>query len=311
MKIIKYDNEARFTDIVNIMEVNRQKYRPNDPIVDYDDLKMLINVHWPDTVMERDVLCAVDENGITIGVVGLFKSEARKKWNAIMSVIPEYETFNLWNEMITEILNLAKEQNAPDINFRSSKESKILNDVLATRNIIPDHYMYSLQLKNLDNLPEVTVPKGITIKTSSKIPDKNQYIAVMNEAYSNVEEWTPDTEENIAEFENMNKKNFDDIYYLAYKGKTLVGACNVSDTPKENSNRFINGLGVRSKYQKKGIGGALMFTALQDFKAKGRKDVMFNLSGKDASDIKLPVKFGFKEIPSQTTMIYSIKPDNI
>jgi len=312
MKIIKYDSDARFTEIVKIFEASRQKYTPKFPIMDEEDAKILIKTHWPRTIFERDVLCAVTDEGKTIGMVGLYKKDKDDKWFPMMDVIPEYETVDLWNEMITAILKLAKEQNAPELYFQASKNRTTLTQALAMRNITPHHYVYSLRLKNLEDIPKVSIPKGITIESTPTIQGKNQYISVMNEAYKNVEEWTPDTEKNVIEAEVMDKKgNFETMYYLAYEGKTMVGACCVSDHPKESSNRLIRGLGVQSNYQKKGIGEALMFSALRDFKTKGRKDVNFWVSGKDTSDIKLPTKFGFQEIPDQTTMVYTIKPEDL
>jgi N-acetylglutamate synthase-like GNAT family acetyltransferase len=309
MKIIKYDSDARFTEIINIFEASRQKYTPKAPIMDEEDAKIMIKTHYPNTVFERDVLCAVTDEGKTIGMVGLYKKDNDDKWFPLMDVLPEYETVELWNEMITAILNLAKEQNAPELHFQASKLRTTLTQALAMRNITPDHYIYSLHLKNFKDIPEVSIPTGITIEKTSTIRGKNQYISVMNEAYKDADEWTPDTEENLMEAEIMNKKqNFETIYYLAYEGKKLVGACNVMDHPKDSSNRFIAGLGVQTEYEKKGIGGALMYAALSDMKTKGRKDVKFNTFGKDTSAIKLPVKFGFKEIPDETTMVFSIKP---
>ncbi len=312
MKIIKYDSAARFTDVVNIIEASRQKYWPTAPIMDEEDAKLNIKTFWPNTVLERDILCAVTDEGKTIGFVGLYKMEKGDNWFPLMNVYPEYETVELWSEMITAILNLAKEQKAPDLHFQASKLRPTLTQALMMLDITPDHYIYSLHLKNLENIPKVSIPKGITIESTPTIQGKTQYISVMNEAYKNIEEWVPDTEENLMEGENLAKKrNFDMTYYLAYEGKTLVGACYVTDHPKDTSNRLIRSLGVQSKYRKKGIGGALMLTALQDFKAKGRKDVKCFVSGKDASDIKLPTKFGFQEIPAQTTVVYSLKSKDL
>ncbi len=312
MKIIKYDSDARLTDMINIFEASRKKFFPKAPVMDEEDLKLFLKSYWSKTVLKRDVLCVVTDEGKMIGVVGLYKPATGDNWFPLMSIYPEFETVELWDEMITAILNLAKEQNAPNLHFRASKVRPSMTQALLKRNIIPDHYIYSLHLENFENIPEISIPQGITIESTPTIKGKNQYISVMNEAYKDIEEWMPDTEENLREGEVLAKKrNFDMTYYLAYEGKTMVGACYVTDHPKDTSNRLIQGLGVQPKHRKKGIGEALMFTALKDLKAKGRKDVKWFVSGKDASDIKLPTKFGFQEIPKQTTVVYEFKSENM
>ena len=309
MKIIKYDSDARLTEIVNILEAERQKYFPKTPVMDEEDIKLALKTYWSNTVLERDVLCAVTDEGKMIGAVGLYKPTTGDNWFPLMSIYPENDTVELWDEMITAILNLAKEQNAPELHFQASKMRPTLTQALKKRDITPHHYIYSLRLENFKDIPVVPIPKGITIKKTPTIQGNNQYISVMNTAYKDDEEWTPDTKENIMDEENLAKKhNFDMMYYLAYEGETMVGACCVSDHPKATSNRRIRGLGVQAKHRKKGIGEALMFSALKDLKTKGRKDVNFNTFGKDTSAIKLPVKFGFKEIPKQTTVVYTINP---
>lgn len=309
MKIIKYDSDARFTDIIKIFELSRQKYWPDNPAMTEEMAKLQIKTHWSNTVLERDVLIAITDEGKVIGVVGLYKPKKEGRWNVLMDVIPDYETEDLWNEMITAILKLAKEQNAPELRFRMTALRPTLTQALKTLNITPHHHIYSLNLENLDDIPKVSMPKGITIESASTIIGKNQYISVMNEAYKDIEEWTPDTEENIREAEAMDKKrNVANTYYLAYEGKTMVGACHVAEPP---TNQHIGGLGVPSKYQKKGIGEALMFKALQGLKMRGQKDVKWFVSGTDTGDIKLPVKFGFQEMPARSIKVFSFNPKDI
>lgn len=310
MKILKYDNDSRLADIIKINEAYRQKYRPNEPELDIHGLKLMIKTHWPKTVLERDVLYAITDEGEPIGAIGLFKPEKEEKWVALMIAIPEFETEELWDKLLTRILDLAKEQNAPELHFQSSKDSTLLNRTLSNRNIIPNHYIYSLQLNNYERIQEISIPKGITIKKSTKMEDITQFISVMNDAYKNVPEWTPETEEIVQKLEKINRKNFTEIYYLAYEGNEMVGACNVLDTLKETKPHLISGLGVATDHQKRGIGGALMYSVLQDFKSKRRKNVMFNVTGNNVLDIKLPTKFGFQEDLAKTTMVYSIKPSN-
>lgn len=307
MNIIKYDDVERLRDIAKIIEISRQKYAPETPETKYEDIGVLMKTMWPNTVMQDDVLIVTNNEGQTIGFGGLFKSGKGDSWLVQMDVHPNYETIEFWNDLIESLLKLAKEQNAPELHFRMSPNRTILREALRKQKISPDHFIYTLKLANTEKLPEIAPPKGIEIKATSNIPDRNQYIAVMNEAYKNVEEWTPDTKESLNEFEEMQQKNFKVVHYLAYKGKKLVGACDVYDDPKTTTTRFINSIGVQKKFQHKGIGGALMSTALQDLREKGKDNVIFYLPGKDQSDIELPLKFGFKEIEDKTQSVYSIK----
>ncbi|UYP46090.1 hypothetical protein NEF87_002375 [Candidatus Lokiarchaeum ossiferum] len=307
MKIVKYDNESKIDAMVEIAEQSRKKFYPNNPPLTKDRIHDVMKTIYVNSTLEADSIFAMDDDGKVIGFAGLMRTEvAKDPWILLCNVLPEVETEEIWTQLITTVLNQAKEQNAPGIKITSDKMRPILNNALKTLNFTPDHYIYSLNLKNLNNIPKVTIPKGIEIKVADKIIDPKQHVSVMNEAYENKDEWIPDTPENIQDWEAMQKKTFDPVHFYAYKGKKIVGACNVLDSKQDNVSRFIGSIGVRKKYQNQGIGEALMGTALQNLNKRGNKMVQFNTSGKNTSDIELPTKFGFEEDINKTQVVYKI-----
>ena len=307
MKIVKYDNETKIDAIIEIAELSRKKYTPNDPPWTRERIDGVMKTLYVNSTMEADTIYMVNDDGKIIGFAGLMKTEiTTDPWILISEVHLEYESEEVWTKLLNNILTQSKEQNAPGIKFISNKTRPILTSALKTLNFTADHFVYSLNLKNLNNIPEITVPKGIKIKMSDGIEDPKQHVTVMNEAYENVEEWIPDTPESIQDWEMMQKQTFDPVHFYAYKGKKLVGACNVLDSKQDDISRFIGSIGVRRKYQNQGIGAALMGTALVNLKQKGNKMVQFNTSGKNTSDIDLPTKFGFKEDTTKTQVVYKI-----
>ena len=312
MKIVNYDNESKIDAIIEIAEQSRKQFYPNNAPWTKDRVHGYMNNLYVNSTLEADTIFAMNDDGKIIGFAGLMRTEvAENPWILICEVMPNHETEEIWSQLITTILTQSKEQNAPSIKFLSNKTRPVLNAALKTLNFTPDHYIYSLNLKNLNNIPEITIPKGIQIKMSDIINDPKQHVSVMNEAYENIEEWIPDTPENIQDWEAMQKKTFDPVHFYAYKGKKIVGAINILDSKQDNISRFIGSIGVRKKYQNRGIGEALMGTALQNLNKKGNKMIQFNTSGKNTSDIELPTKFGFKEDIAKTQVVYKINMEKI
>lgn len=310
MKIEKSnDIESNIESFIDITEQVRLKYRPEASPETRERLDDLFKQYYPNTQFETDVIFACNEEGKRIACAVLIKTgDIAKPWSVSYNVYPEYDTAEVANLLLPEIIHIAQEQNAPPglTTFHRNDQTH-LEKVIKSQHFIADHYNYGLFLNNLDNLPQISIPEGYSFEKNNHITDLIQYVNVLNEAYKNFEGFEPDTPETIKNWETMEKKRFDIVHYYAYEGKTLVGLCTVEDNLDETLNRRIDSIGVLENYRNRGIGSALMSMAIRDLRQKGRKKVNIWTRGKTTAAIDLPLKFGFEIDKGNSSVRYKLK----
>ncbi|MHA1520099.1 MAG: GNAT family N-acetyltransferase [Promethearchaeota archaeon] len=298
MKIVNIDGiESIIEAFIDIAEQVRMKYEPDASPETRGRFDDFFKNFWPNTQMETDVIFAGNEEGKPIAFAGLLKTADRaKSWGLTYNVYPEYDTAEVANLLFPEMMRIAQEQNAPGLHTGHRREQIELKEVIQKHNFIANanYYVLFLNLKSLDNLPQIAIPTGFSLDMSNKITDPIEFVEVMNEAYKYYEGYEPDTPETFKDWEIMERKLFDFAYYYAYEGKKLVGLCIVEDGLDETLNRHIDSICVKPKYHNKGIGSALMSRALHDLKQKGRNKVDMFIRGKTEAAIGLPLKFGFE-----------------
>lgn len=308
MKIEKFRSDDQIEEILKIAEATSQKYVSDIQLLDRDAFNVYMENFWPDSNIKTDLRFLTTDEGKIIGIGGLLKNPKLDYWVIYLDMYPEFENEERWECLLTECMKLAENQNAPKMRFTAPRERMTLNTVLKNRGITPNYYMYRLFNDNLANIPAIEMPEGISIQKSTAVLNPTQFVKVMNNAYKHNESWVPDTEKSIEELETIRKKEYRTLHYYAYEGEKLVGVCNVLDKAKGTRTRFIDSIGVHSKFQNRGIGTALMGTVLRDLHSSGRKDVVFTTAGKSKADINLPMKFGFQEEKEKTTIVYDFKP---
>ena len=299
--------------MVDIAEQIRQKYRPDSSLETRERFDDFFKNYWPKTNFETDVILVSNDEGKPIAFGVFLKTQnSENPWSLSYNVYPRYDSVDVAKLVIPEMLQIAKEKNAPKLITAHRNTQMELREVILSLNFEEENYSYALRTKNLDGLPKITIPKGILIKKSNTIKDPIQYVNLFNEVYNDRADYVPNSPETIKEWEIMEKTRFEIIYYSAFKGDALVGVCTVLDNLDETKNRRIDDIGVYKNFRDKGVGSALMNKALHDLCQKGRKKVDFYTSGKNKSVIRLPLKFGF-EIDNTNSSIrykYKIKKNN-
>ena len=307
MKIDKInDIDSKIEAFIDIAEQVRLKYRPEALPETRERSEDLFKNYWPNTQFSTDLIFAITEEGKPIAFAVLMKTnDITKPWGIAYNVYPEYNTTEVANLLIPEIIRIAKVQNAPGLNAAHRLDNAALKEVILSQNFILTHNTYGLHLIGLDNLPQIATPAGFSFEKSSQITDPIQYVNVLNETHKHFQNFVPDTPETIKNWEIAEKKRFDIAHYYAYEGKRLVGLCTVEDNLDVTRNRRIDSIGVLENYRNKGIGSALMSMALHDLNQKGRKKVNIWTSGKNAEAIGLPLKFGFEIDKNNSSIRYT------
>ncbi len=134
-------------------------------------------------------------------------------------------------------------------------------------------------MRTLDGpLPQAQLPQGITLATFAERPDLRAVALANDEAFQ--DHWGyvhQPQEEMIREFKEWidSKPDFDpQLWFLAMDGEEIAGICLCSRKRHEYPGAaWVNSLGVRQPWRRKGIGLAMLHHAFTFFQQEGEEKV--------------------------------------
>lgn len=262
------------------------------------------------TILSRDSLVVEDNNGNLIGFTGLLKSSKRDFWYLEIAMLPEFYKSNFTVNLFDSILNLAKEQNAPDIRFTIRKYLFIdspLEEKFKEIGLKPIHYDFFMRLDKIDSIPTFKEPLGITFQNQKEISDVNSYLTVVNDAFSKHFDFRPYTEEEFKVIFEKKWKEDDTEHWFALEGNKLIGICTFIINPKLSHIGTVESLGVLHENHHRGIGGYLLGHGIQSLIEKGCSVLELTVEANNEKALTLYKKYGFNEVESRTRIFYTIK----
>jgi len=130
---------------------------------------------------------------------------------------------------------------------------------------------------DLDSTPQLlTLPVGITIRTyNPEIETEAVYHAFVDSFRDHFGFIEQPFEKGFAEFKHnlINEPGYDArLWFVAVEGDEIVGVCICrGEDPEDAESGWVNELGVRRAWRKRGIGNALLKHAFAAFQTNGKK----------------------------------------
>lgn len=159
--------------------------------------------------------------------------------------------------------------------FRSFAIDKVKarKDLLTDRGFTPNRYFFSMERKNLDEIPEVKLPEGIIVRPPKNEADWRKAWDCLDDAFKDHWGYAAGTE---SEFQSLiNEPDLLwDLTQLAWDGDTVVGTVLIyiseETNKKKNMKRgWTEDISVRRDYRGKGIAKALIYGGMNALKSVG------------------------------------------
>lgn len=181
------------------------------------------------------------------------------------------------------------------------EEQKDVQALLTATGFQPVRYFFKMERDFSQPLPERTLPKGLRLSNWTPELDAST-MDTMNDSFKN--HWgffTIDPEAWKRWF--TGKSTFRaDLTYLAVDGDTVVGCCLTAVNPENNAQTgiqeaWLEDIGVRYAWQKKGIATALIAAALRACQSAGIEKVSLGVDSENVTNaLGLYESLGFKAV---------------
>jgi mycothiol synthase len=308
MKIRPYEDMDKLKIIAVLTEVCKDinpTWIINEEVFDAD-----MKVSGDQTVLSRDYIIAENEDREIIGYGGLDKSSKRNFWYLDLNMLPKFFKTERMAELFRSMLILAKEQDAPELRFTTTKyifEDTPLQSEIKKMGLEPVNYVFWMRLDDVSLQPQIINPTNIEIQKQKVVDELNSYVVVQNDAFSKHFDFRPITEKELKTVFESIRKDYDQEHWLAYDDDKLVGICSSVIHPDLKHIGTINTLGVLHEYHHRGIGSSLLGHSVHSLIEKGCKLIELGVHAKNEKALGLYKKYGFKQVETRTFITYTIK----
>lgn len=142
--------------------------------------------------------------------------------------------------------------------------------------------------KNLNGLPELTVPHVYDIRTYQP-GDEEAWAEIMN---TGIGEWTADTcRERLTDDPRFLPEG---LFFGTFEGKPVGSACAWRDTPDDWQVGCLHMVCVLPEHRGKGLGHALVLSVLGFLRDRGFKEVRLSTDDHRIAAIKSYLRLGFE-----------------
>ncbi len=165
----------------------------------------------------------------------------------------------------------------------------------------PVRYSLYMVCRSLENLAQPQVPSGVEIRPYIQGRDDESALEAMNEAFAEDWEFVPLTRERWDQM--ISSSVFPEgLSVVGVEGEEVVGICLVAVMEGRSrqlgrKDGFINDLCVRPAYRRRGLGTALLLTALHALSEAGMESASLDTDTDNPNKaMRLYEKVGFQEL---------------
>lgn len=250
----------------------------------------------PSFDMRADTLAIFSAENKLVGYAEAWHQAPNVKCNLWFKVHPDYRDLGLGEVLLDWGMARAEEVMAlaePDTRFVVGSWLSIAEKDPHHHALIEQYgfevarYFYEMVIDLDEAPPAVNLPEGITIRTFNRDADLRAVVIADTDAFRDhwgfVESPIEEELKDWAQWIDGDKKFDPSLWFLAMDGDEIAGVCLCRSESHEDPNMgYVNSLGVRRGWRKRGLGLALLRHAFGEFYKRGKQRVGL---GVDASSL--------------------------
>jgi len=262
-----------------IVRQNMNDY--GEPLRSLAGLKELWNSH--DFNLETDSLLAFAPNGDAAGFAELIGKEEPYIYLAENCKLAE-----LADQLLLGMEGCAKLQRKSTEPFmlygRASEKNQVIKGAFQRNGYTSNLSFLVMEIKLTGNIPTPQWAEGISVRRFIKGQDEQATYRADEDASEDKGYHSPLTFEDWAKRMSLNSELFDpDNWFLACDGEEIAGVClNIID--KDSNNCWVDHLGIRRAWRRKGIGKALLLHTFHEMHSRGVTNVKLSVDSKSLTN---------------------------
>jgi mycothiol synthase len=212
-------------------------------------------------------LWVAEREGQPVGVVGVFLGEKARAW---VSVDPRRDGDGVDATLVELAEDRAKEHGAAALYLLSFAENEAATRLLEGAGYRDVRHFYRMEVELDERPPEPEWPAGISCRTF-EMDDAQALHEAINEAFAD------DYGHHALSFEEWKRMRLEapgfapTLWFVARAGDEIAGVCRC--TEHRWGSGWIDALGVRRPWRRRGVGGALLRHAFRELYDRGQRSV--------------------------------------
>lgn len=237
--------------------------------------------------------CLVESNRITAGMDDAYVD---------IDVIPEHRHEGIEQRLLDRQLDYIRSRGVGKALCRSIAGNDWMRSLLASNSFEELYRVFVLVRRGREEVQRVMVPDGFrlerTFLTDYTDEDIEELVEAFNDSFRDHMNFAPERKERFVNFRDCNKDPR--VLTLAMRGGEIVGFCLSEESETFNRERkvktgWVDILGVRPPYRRKGIGRALLADGIDWILDRGMDTVHLGVFARNEKALGLYLSFGFSK----------------
>ena len=209
----------------------------------------------------------VERDARLVGLLGLFTGPVARGWIAID---PTTSDGRICSALVRIAEQVAREREATKVQIGAFAENRFVIELLEAAGFHPDRHFYTMQIELNEAPPPARWPEGITCRTFEPA-DARAFFDATVDAFSDDDDFHP------LPFEEWKRRQFDapefdpSLWFVARDHGEIAGIARC--WPQRWGCGWVDVLGVRKQWRRRGIGLALLQHVFHEFHERGRRCV--------------------------------------
>lgn len=209
-------------------------------------------------------LRVVEHDARLAGVLGLFTGAISRGW---LVVDPSSRDERIGAALVEVAQQIARGRKAKKVQISAFAENRAAIGILEAAGFRPDLHFYTMQIELNDQPPLPNWPEGIECTTAERTDAREYYDATMD-AFAENDDFHP------LPFDEWRRRQFEapdfdpSLWFAAREGNKVAGIARC--WPERWGCGWVDVLGVRKEWRRRGLGLALLHHAFRVFYERGR-----------------------------------------
>jgi ribosomal protein S18 acetylase RimI-like enzyme len=209
----------------------------------------------------------VERDARPAGVLGVYTGTICRSW---LALDPSSRDERIGQALVAVARQIAEERKARKLQIGAFAENRAVIALLEAAGFHSDRHFYTMQIELNDEPPAPRWPEGVTCTTAERTPARAYYDATLD-AFAEDDDFHP------LPFEEWRRRQFEapdfdpSLWFAERGGSEIAGIARC--WPERWGCGWVDVLGVRKPWRRRGLGLALLRHAFRVFYERGRSCV--------------------------------------